>query len=286
MQYSVLCAEDLIGRDAEEYLARRSQLPPQLTGRTSPDALRQYGVFAICQNWPVTPAAASIKQPVRGDIPALLIVGALDPVTPPEFGRRVAEGLTHSYVYELPGVGHDVIVSSDCARQIIRRFFDAPDRAPDASCAAEAKGPIFDAPAADQSITLKPAWVGDPVFAETLVPESWSEPSPGVFTRSRTGADQVALVVAFAPNTRMDAFLGTFAASLGVDAPEAAETRAAGERVWSVYKMATKGVGLALGLASDGTGVLALALQAPEAEFDSLYEQVFMPALEGTRPAR
>ena len=284
MGYSVLCAEDLIGQNVEDYLNRLTALPPQLAGQTSPDELRQSGIFAVCSNWPVKQADASIKQPIASDIPALIVTGQFDPVTPPEFGRQVADGLANSYFFELPGVGHDVIVSSECARQIISRFFDAPDRAPEAACAAETKTLSFDLPVTDKTIMLKPAKVGDPAFAETLVPDGWNELSPGVFTRSKTGADQVALVVAFSAKTGLDAFLSGFATSLGLDAPDKAEERQAGDLTWSLYTMDVQGVSVALALVESGDGVLAVVLQSPADEFDGLYEQVFVPVLDATKP--
>jgi pimeloyl-ACP methyl ester carboxylesterase len=106
MMYSVLCTEDLIGRTPEDLLNVRAALPRQLAGTASSDIIVEYGGFGICGNWPVKEANPSVKEPLVRDIPTLILGGEFDPVTPPEYGQLVGEHLSHSYNFELPGVGH------------------------------------------------------------------------------------------------------------------------------------------------------------------------------------
>ena len=61
--------------------------------------------------------------------PVLVLSGALDPVTPPRHGARVAQALgaqaTHVVV---PNAGHGVM-GLGCLRDLVFRFIDAPEDA-------------------------------------------------------------------------------------------------------------------------------------------------------------
>ncbi len=49
--------------------------------------------FAACPVWPHRPAPATDAVPLRSDVPALLLSGELDPVTPPRYAEQVLKGL-------------------------------------------------------------------------------------------------------------------------------------------------------------------------------------------------
>ncbi len=111
--FSVMCTEDLIGREADEYITLQAGLPTQLVGDRYPEEVEKYGVFGICKNWPVEEADPWVKEPVESDIPTLVVSGEFDPVTPPGYGALVAKKLTNASHFEFLGVGHSVIVSDD-----------------------------------------------------------------------------------------------------------------------------------------------------------------------------
>ena len=70
-------------------------------------------------------------------IPALLMTGQYDPVTPEAFAASTAEGLSVAYRYSFPGQGHApvwTVWSDDCAAGIAQQFLLDPVTAPDASC--------------------------------------------------------------------------------------------------------------------------------------------------------
>jgi pimeloyl-ACP methyl ester carboxylesterase len=101
-------------------------------------------LFTICQEWGAAPFDPREGQPVASDIPALIIAGEYDPITPPDYGRQVAALLSRSYFYEFPGQGHGPSMwASDCAYEIARAFLSDPLSAPDASCIAAMTGPEF-----------------------------------------------------------------------------------------------------------------------------------------------
>ena len=84
MALSVTCAEEMPFNDPA--------LVAEAGGDLSP-TLAQYArsvveeAQASCALWQVEPAPALENEPVRSDIPALLLVGDYDPVTPPDYAR-------------------------------------------------------------------------------------------------------------------------------------------------------------------------------------------------------
>jgi len=134
MMFSVLCTEDLIGKEWEDLIANYEAIPIPLSDKVDPEETKPYSIFAICEGWGVEEAAASFKEPLVSDIPTLLLGGEFDPVTPIEFAEDVAETLSNSYLYEFDGVGHNIMAASDCARKTMGEFFQDPSQAPGASC--------------------------------------------------------------------------------------------------------------------------------------------------------
>jgi hypothetical protein len=102
--------------------------------------------LAICEIWPSGQAGTIETEPVRSDIPTLLLAGEYDPYTPPSWSKQAAETLDHSFFYEFPGIGHGPVRHSQCARDIVLAFLADPMTEPDASCIAEMRDPDFITP--------------------------------------------------------------------------------------------------------------------------------------------
>jgi len=81
---------------------------------------------------------------VSSDIPALVLSGEFDPITPPSWGQLVAENLENSFFYTLPTVGHGVVRSDACALQIAVDFVNDPTTASDAACITDIAPVNFD----------------------------------------------------------------------------------------------------------------------------------------------
>jgi pimeloyl-ACP methyl ester carboxylesterase len=73
-------------------------------------------------------------EPVRVNVPALILTGEFDPVTPLEFASSTAQYLEKAQSFVIPGHTHDVLSSSTCAREIMKQFLDAPEETPDIYC--------------------------------------------------------------------------------------------------------------------------------------------------------
>lgn len=88
----------------------------------------------LCPVWPSGAAEALENTPVKSDIPALLLAGVYDPVTPPELARLAAANLANGHLFEFRGAGHGVIYEIDCAAGLIAEFLDDPRRRPKGDC--------------------------------------------------------------------------------------------------------------------------------------------------------
>jgi pimeloyl-ACP methyl ester carboxylesterase len=97
--FSVTCAEDIPFID-----------PAEVPAHTAGSFLGDYRVrrqTAACELWPRARIDPDQREPIRSDIPVLLINGELDPVTPPDFGRQAAQFLTQSLHLVEPYASHE-----------------------------------------------------------------------------------------------------------------------------------------------------------------------------------
>ena len=98
----------------------------------APAADTAYWFRGRCAAWLGEGSGDRRTEPVRSDIPALVMAGEFDPRTPPEYARLVAAGLTRATVLEIPWHGHEYALP--CINRIERDFFESPERAPPAGC--------------------------------------------------------------------------------------------------------------------------------------------------------
>lgn len=132
MQWSVICTED----------ADRYRPGSATTGLLGADVARR--AFAACPVWPHGARPAGFAAPLRSAVPALLLSGEFDPVTPPRYAQRVLGGLDKGRHLVAPGQGHNVMALG-CMPQLLARFLDSADaRGLDAGCVASmARVPAF-----------------------------------------------------------------------------------------------------------------------------------------------
>lgn len=106
------------------------------------DALTAIG--STCPAWPSGRPDDVSALPVDSDIPTLILVGGLDPVTPPVWARSAAAHLPNGFLVERPDQGHGLIGSDRCAEILAGRFLEAPDRQPVDACLAQPDPLRFD----------------------------------------------------------------------------------------------------------------------------------------------
>jgi pimeloyl-ACP methyl ester carboxylesterase len=113
MFLSVVCAEDA------------PHIPPEAISREAKGTwLGEAGVSNMllpCAFWPKGELPRDYREPVKSDVPVLLLSGELDPVTPPSWGDDAKKTLTRSLHVTLPGVGHGTS-SIGCARALMADF--------------------------------------------------------------------------------------------------------------------------------------------------------------------
>ena len=135
MQLSVLCSEDA------------ARVTPADVQQAAAGTL--FGTHLLsnqleaCAMWPRGTVDASYYEPVVSNVPALVLSGDIDPVTPPEWGESVVKTLKNGRHITVPGTGHGV-VGTACGQQLIGDFLDeASATSLDVSCVRSIKRPPF-----------------------------------------------------------------------------------------------------------------------------------------------
>lgn len=139
---SYLCAEEA-PFNRRERIANRAANLTGLLRRALVDWAISY--LNDCNIWEVPRSSARENQPVKSDIPTLLLSGYFDPATPPEWGDEAAKHLTNSWHYVFPDAGHGVLFEADaaCALTIALSFLEDPLSQPADACLESMSGPDF-----------------------------------------------------------------------------------------------------------------------------------------------
>jgi pimeloyl-ACP methyl ester carboxylesterase len=132
MAISVRCNEYIPFNDRARAVAALQNLMPEVRDTEGVALLKN---FDLCPQWPTHAPNPVDHQPVVSDVPALVLESADDPQTPPAYGKRAAETLSHSFYVETPGIGHSVIGNGGtCAVDMVRAFVADPTTKPQTTC--------------------------------------------------------------------------------------------------------------------------------------------------------
>ena len=135
---NITCAEDLpFIKDADEISEAKGTFLGDYRMRQQRRA---------CNIWPRAPVEASLHQPVRSEVPVLMINGAADPVTPSANMTEAARGLTNATSILVPHGAHSLggLVGLACVDRLIHDFVDRSSGAGlDRSCVAGITRPAF-----------------------------------------------------------------------------------------------------------------------------------------------
>ena len=134
MSLSVMCAEDVPFITEEEIKRNTSgTFYGDYRARTSSKA---------CEQWPRAKVAASFTEPVKSDIPILMITGDLDPVAPPWLAAGAARLLPNSRHVSIPNTGH--YFRFECTDNLVVEFLSKGSaKGLDDSCVREIERPPF-----------------------------------------------------------------------------------------------------------------------------------------------
>ncbi|HEX5760927.1 MAG TPA: alpha/beta hydrolase [Thermoanaerobaculia bacterium] len=101
---------------------------------------------AACREWGVPPLPREVLEPVRSDVPALLVSGERDPVTPPRDGHAVARHLTRALHVVIPDAGHSLegMKGAECVDRLAVQLVEKGSvEGLDTSCLAAIQRPAF-----------------------------------------------------------------------------------------------------------------------------------------------
>ncbi|HET6977190.1 MAG TPA: alpha/beta hydrolase [Pyrinomonadaceae bacterium] len=133
MQLSVICAEDTPFITAED-IKTTSANSFYGDARVRP-------TMKACAEWPQPKVDASFLDPVKSDLPVLLVSGELDPVTPPWLAQIVAKTLSRSKLVVVPNATHN---SYECIENVVADFIDKGSaEGLDVTCTEKIKRPPF-----------------------------------------------------------------------------------------------------------------------------------------------
>lgn len=127
---AVVCAEDVPRMTPELMKEDAAAITRPLTGR----------IPSMCKDMKVP--AVPYVAPTTIEAPALLLSGALDPVTAPRRAEAAARYMKHAQHLVVANAGHGVS-QLGCAPRLLREFLDQPSAALDAKCLAEIPPPTF-----------------------------------------------------------------------------------------------------------------------------------------------
>jgi len=132
MHNSVVCSEDVPLFGA--YSIDRARLAATYLGTRQFDGLK-----SVCRVWPRGPVDADLHAPLSSGVPALLLSGSDDPVTPPAGAHEAAAAFTHHLEVVLEGFGHGQL-TAPCVDRVMAQFVArASVEALDVSCVRAAR---------------------------------------------------------------------------------------------------------------------------------------------------
>ena len=114
MNDTVVCSEDVPFYHVDA--AERAELAGTFLGTSQLD-----GLEAICRVWPRGPVDPDFHRPLHSGVPALLLSGSNDPITPPRYAARAGHGFVHSLSVVVPGFGHGQL-ADPCMAGVMARF--------------------------------------------------------------------------------------------------------------------------------------------------------------------
>lgn len=128
MANSVICSEDIarINWSLMDWAA----LDATFLGGRQLKLLR-----AVCEQWPRSWVDLDLHTPLKADLPALLLSGEFDPVTPPYYARHVASHLPQAQLLEVAGQAHNTL-DAGCVPELIASFLERPTRPLERECLA------------------------------------------------------------------------------------------------------------------------------------------------------
>jgi pimeloyl-ACP methyl ester carboxylesterase len=146
---SVTCAEDVA-------FIRDEEIPAAVAGTMLGD-FRVHKQKAACEGWPIRDLGQEIQTPVVSDVPALLISGERDPVTPAKNGEQVVRTLKNGRHLVIADASHSTegMEGGDCLSGVMAAFIEAGTaEGLDTACVSRIRRPDFVLSLGDPEVKL------------------------------------------------------------------------------------------------------------------------------------
>lgn len=113
MRYSIICNEDNYFINSQDVADAKAFLGVNML----------QDMASICGFWPKAELPSEYFTPVKSQLPALLLSGGHDPVTPERWAQQVAQQLPNAKLLSAPG-GNHIVSMEGCMPQIIAQFIE------------------------------------------------------------------------------------------------------------------------------------------------------------------
>ncbi len=285
MMLSVQCNEEIsftTQADIDAGLQGLDQIAPLFAGATNVGDF----MLAACDIWQAGAASPQENEPVKSDLPTLVLAGEYDPITPPAWGASASAYLNNSTYVEFPGLGHGTSISGGCPLDITFAFLDDPNAPVDTSCVGSMKGIDFKIPGEPAPPVTMVAFSEDVFGTEVsgLVPEGWESVGFGGYARGESGIDQTAILQQFAPFVEPDTFVSLLANQFGIaGSPDRIQTVASEIGTWTIYNGTADGFEFDMAVVEIGRSTGLVALISNPGERQQLFDEVLLPAIDAFR---
>jgi len=145
MYNAIACNDNWYSNMREALEEDRREHPDLASLQGDPALIDELG--ALCPRYGMNPRDAAEYAPLETDIRTLIVEGAMDPITPPPFAKKILPGFSNGTYVEFAYAGHGPSRSVKCAGEFLTKFYDSPDGALDTSCPESMTAPKFSAPA-------------------------------------------------------------------------------------------------------------------------------------------
>jgi pimeloyl-ACP methyl ester carboxylesterase len=102
---------------------------------------KAHAYLKACEQWPRGDMPARFREPIKSDLPVLILSGELDPVTPPDLATPLLRWLPNGRQVLMHNATHSTY---ECQEKLARDFIELGNaKGLDASCVAEIKRSPF-----------------------------------------------------------------------------------------------------------------------------------------------
>jgi pimeloyl-ACP methyl ester carboxylesterase len=125
---STTCADEVPFSSPDALSSALDGVPEPWRKWLSPSSL-----FDVCRTWNVPPSPSRENAAVKSAVPALVMSGEFDPVTPPSYGALAATTLSRSQNLVFPTEAHGSSLGG-CGKRAVHAFLNDPIASIDSSC--------------------------------------------------------------------------------------------------------------------------------------------------------